>query len=136
MCKISDKIKFCTCLGNIEKLKHSWTLYRYKREHMHIGGLIVMPAFIDPNTDAHNITTLEKRLNEPDAFDIQLAPKERDRLEITFTTGENFSSPLSYCFAYRKGKWVKVDHDSFDLMSRFIEIKSGKIKPALNVKKA
>ena len=135
MCKISDKIKFCSCSGNIQKLKQYWILYRYKRDRIHIVGEVVMSAFIDPNTNAHNILILKKRLNEPDAFDMELSPKERDRLKITFTIGKPDSSLLCYCFAYRKSKWVQVDHDTFDLMSRFTEIKSGKIKPALAGKK-
>lgn len=94
-----------------------------------------MPPFIDPNTNEHNISTLENRLNEPEAFDIELSPKERDRLQITFTIDKPYSSPLFYCFVYRKEKWVNIDHDTFDLMSRFTEIISGKIKPALTAKK-
>jgi hypothetical protein len=99
-------------------------------------GEVVMPAFIDPNVDAHNVQTLQIRLNELDAFDIELLPKERDRLEIVFTViGEQYSSPLCYCFAYTRGKWVYIEHDTFDLMSRFTEVRSGKLKTALAYKK-
>ena len=94
----------------------------------------MMPPSIDPVTDAHNISTLEKRLNEPDAFDKELLPKDRDRLAIKFTIEQDYASPLSYCFAFKKRKGVKVDYENFDLMSRFTEVKSGKIKTALRRK--
>ena len=94
-----------------------------------------MPAAINPAVDLQNVEILQQRLNDPDAFDIALQPKERDRLQITFNLNDNDDGCLIYCFAFRKGKWVRVEYDSFDLASRFREMQSGKIKSALKNKR-
>ena len=106
MCKVSDKIKFCTCgTKQVWKLKHYWVLYRYKRGQSPFIGEPVMPAWIDEDLDNLNISTLIKRLNEADAFDTDIAPKERDKLEIHFTTPRLQPGHISYFFQYRRGKW-------------------------------
>lgn len=82
-----------------------------------------------------NQSALLKRLNEPDAFDIPIELKPKDQLEIVINNKPNFHDAFTYSFKYYKGKWTAVATDPFDLMNRFDEEQSGKIKSALKRKK-
>ena len=44
MCKISDKLKLCTCkTENIEQLKNYWILYKYHKSDIIMMGLPMLP---------------------------------------------------------------------------------------------
>ena len=109
MCEISDKTKFCTCSSDVEKLKHYWVLHRKSAkldEMQFCVGTYMMPnekamAFLEINT-----TTIENRLNESDAFDVDLELKNKDILEVVINNkSRNYEDQITYAFEYNKGKW-------------------------------
>ncbi len=93
-------------------------------------GLPVMPADIDPATDAVNQNLLLSLLNEGNAFDKPLYPVNKDRLQISFTTPDG--GLLSYGFIYKKGAWQACEFDYFNWFTEHDEIKEGKIKNAFS----
>ena len=131
MCLVSDKIKFCTCKASSpEKLNNYWLLHRFaKGKNLYVLGTPSMPTYLtDPNFIINNFT-LEKRLNEPDAFDFPVAFKPKDQLVIVFNSlAQDYEKILTYCFRFTKEKWVSEEYDVFGLMSRYDEIAFGKLK--------
>jgi hypothetical protein len=93
-----------------------------------IIGEPISPSTFSLNYDI-NKAALVNRINEIDAFDFETDFKENDRLEICLNnTAKNDSERLTYCFEFKKGKWVLAEFDAFDLMSRFDEFQYGKLK--------
>lgn len=133
MCLVSDKIKFCTCLGgSVEKLKHYWILYRFDKEKNEMYmGMPTMPTSMSDFNYKENQATLLVRLNESDAFDVPIHFKEKDILEIVINNTPDFYQPFIYSFRYNKGKWLTEETDPFQIMNHFEEEKNGKIKNAL-----
>ena len=84
-------------------------------------------AFFEINT-----TTLEKRLNEADAFDVDLELKNKDILEVVINNkSRNHEDQITYAFEYNKGKWKSIEYDFFELKNEFEETDSGKMKNVL-----
>lgn len=135
MCKVSDKIKFCTCAnGDVEKLKHYWILYRFTKEEKAICiGSPLMPTYMNDFLFAENEAALLNRLNEPNAFDIPIKFKSKDQLEIVINNSKirDFYGTFTFSFQFKKNKWVVIESDSFEIMNHFDEEKCGKIKNAL-----
>ncbi|KAA5542059.1 hypothetical protein [Adhaeribacter rhizoryzae] len=131
MCVVSDKIKFCTCKSpSIDKLNNYWLLHRWEKDKDEfVLGEPMMPSELtDPDFIINN-TTLENRLNEPGAFDFPIVFKPKDQLEIVFNNfAKDDSNRLTYCFRFKKGKWVKEEYDVFELMSHYEEYAFGKMK--------
>ncbi len=131
MCIVSDNIKFCTCeVGSYDELPHYWLLYRFnKNKELYIMGSTEMPAdFLQPKYN-QNIETLNKRLNEPDAFDKEIKFKANDRIEIVLNNlEENESDRMTFCFSYKMGKWTEIPYDTFELMNMFDELEFGDFK--------
>lgn len=136
MCRVSDKIKFCTCTnGPVENLKHYWILYRFNKDKNDgCMGMPIMPTYITDLSFEENQTTLLNRLNEVDAFDIPLKFKAKDIIEIVINNTSAYQDPFTYSFKYKKGKWIAEETDSFEIMNHFDEENSGKIKSALKRK--
>jgi len=129
MCKITSKIKFCTCkAASTERLKHYWCLYRrnkYKNE-MLIGEPIMPYEWKDLDFEDNKIL-LENRLNEGDAFDVPLVFKAKDQLEVVFNN-DDYYKKVVYGFKYVKGKWRIFETDDFYLMGFCDEVAFGKLK--------
>jgi hypothetical protein len=133
MCIVSDKLKFCTCVSSsTDKLNNYWLLHRFvKDKDLDILGLCIMPSEFSDSNFIMNSLTLQKRLNEPDAFDIPIKFKAKDQLEIVFNNlSKDFDKRLTYCFIFKKGQWVKTEHAAFELMNRYDEYAFGKLKNA------
>lgn len=130
MCEVSDKIKFCTCKAkSTERLKNYWVFSRFVEEDdFLLNGLILQPPFVDERMVEMNTAALLKRLNEPDAFDIDLSPKDNDRLLIVLTCKEHFSGEAFHGFEYKEGKWVVCEYDTFEWDFKHREEKFGKVK--------
>ena len=128
MCIVSDEIKFCTCVeGSFEDLPHYWLLYRFDKEkNLQCLGMPMMPLdFLQPNYQL-NSQTLENRLNESDAFDEIIKFKPKDQLEIVINNlAEDEIERMTFCFKYKKGKWVEEEYDTFELMNRYDELAFG-----------
>jgi hypothetical protein len=87
MCKVSDKLKLCSCKTDINSLEHYWVLHRFEKDKETIVmGEAMPPAIIDPEIDRYNNKELLRMLNEGNVFDIEMNPVEKDRLEISFAT--------------------------------------------------
>ena len=138
MCEISAKIKFCKCNSDVETLKHYWVLHRKSTNNdiqQFCVGTYMMPnekamVFLEINT-----ATLENRLNEADAFDVDLELKNKDILEIVINnSSKNYEDRITYAFEYKKGKWKSIEYDFFELMNEFEEEQSGKMKNVLKRK--
>ena len=138
MCEISDKIKFCSCTGDVENLKHYWVLHRKAKNLEDIQ--ICVGTYMMPNEKAQafleiNSTTLENRLNEADAFDVVLELKNKDILEVVINNkSENYEDQINYTFEFKKGKWKTIEYDFFELMNEYEETNSGKMKNVLKKK--
>lgn len=128
MCIVSDKIKFCTCVnGSIEELPHYWLLYRFNSDkNIECMGMPVMPFdFLQPNYNL-NVQTMGNRLNEADAFDKAIEFKPKDQLEIVINNlSEDATERMTFCFRYKKGKWIEEEYDVFELMNRYDELAFG-----------
>jgi hypothetical protein len=132
MCKVSDKLKLCTCKGDAESLKHYWILHRFiEGRSMHVLGSAVMPAQIDPAIDKLNEQLLFRLLNEGNAFDAYIIPLEKDRLEISFFVGPEPYERVTYGFEFKKGKWAKRTYDVFEWEMHHSAWEQGKVKNAL-----
>lgn len=129
MCIISDKIKLCTCkASSTERLQNYWVLYRRNKDKNEIivGEVMISFEWINPNYK-ENYTTLESRVNEADVFDVPIAFKAKDVLELVFNNNDDIKR-ATYGFKYYKKQWIKSGIDVFDLMGRFDEVNFGKIK--------
>jgi hypothetical protein len=134
MCRVSDKIKFCTCVdGSYEDLPHYWLLYRFnKQKDLQCIGLPIMPTdFLQPNFQIDR-QTLSIRLNEPDAFDKKIQFKAKDQLEIVINNLLDESQRMVFTFRFRKGKWVDEGCDVFELMNRYDELEFGNFQELEN----
>ena len=133
MCLVSEKIKFCSCItDSFEKLNNYWILHRFtKSKEDFVVGMPIMPSeYFDINFEL-NIQTLTTRLNETDAFDLPVKFKAKDQFEIVLNNlSKNHGERLTYCFIFKKGKWVKESQDVFELMNKYEEFAFGKIKGA------
>ena len=135
MCKISNKIKLCSCkTENVESLKHYWVLQRPENKGEFILGEILPPADIGEETEKFNISALRKQLNDGNCFDIDLLHQENDILALHFTCNPASNNAeltsysgnyLVYAFAFKKGKWRKTSYDHF--LNNLSEIQAGKI---------
>lgn len=135
MCKVNDQIKFCSCnIDDIEELKNYWIFYRYQKDKNEIiMGMCMLPVRWDPEIIEHNETTILKRINETGAFDTDLEPKFKDRLEIVLhwvdgigNPPEEFSyEPLHLGFEFKKGKWQPCSYDFFEWVRKHEEEVTG-----------
>jgi hypothetical protein len=129
MCKVSEKIKFCSCSSPLDKLKHYWVLHRFVAgKHEIVVGQPIFSAEIEESIDNLNKEVLLHRMNEPDAFDVDLGPKPKDRLLISLRCGDDAYGYIHYGFRYSKnGKWVEEQYDTFEWMWRHEEAQFGKL---------
>jgi len=130
MCIISDKIKFCTCKAkSSDSLKNYWVFHRYDKGRFDgIVGTCNLPVLMDEDIVKCNEETLLKRVNEADAFDIDLQPKNKDRLEIVLNCEQHFGGDLHIGFEYKKGQWVACEYDLFEWTWKHTEDAFGKLK--------
>lgn len=121
MCVVSDKIKFCSCLEegvDITKLDNYWILYRLNPKsateevnfnEIEIGKLVKPEA---ESTFQINENIIAKRLNESEAFDIQIKFKYKDTLVIYLTN--NLLERFSYQFEFERKKWNPIPLGNFN----------------------
>ncbi|WP_452231778.1 hypothetical protein [Lacinutrix sp. MEBiC02595] len=131
MCKISDKIKFCTCIDDdidIEEFNHYWVLHRYNKDKNDIVmGIPILPDHLHPMFEI-NAQLLVSTLNTKGAFDTNIALRKGDRLEVILcNNAKDHNESLYYNFSYTGEIWKAIESDCFDLMNRFDEVISGRI---------
>ena len=128
MCKVSDKLKLCTCkTENVQRLKHYWVLNRYNKQNYGTEGDIIPPPDIGEGTEKYNIQTLLRLLNERYCFDTEMHLHQKDVLELHFTLDPEkyFGNYLTYAFVFKNNKWKAGDYDPFG--NNMEEIQNGKI---------
>lgn len=133
MCLISDKIRFCTCSdSSYENLSHYWVLHRHNPEKdLGIIGEAMIPHHLfQPNFELDQ-NTLANRLNECDAFDMEMEFKPNDKIEIVFNNLLEDAKRLVFCFQFKKGKWAAVEYDVFELANNYDELSFGKMRKSL-----
>lgn len=116
--------------GSYEELPHYWLLYRFNNEkNIECMGMPVMPFdFLQVNYTL-NAETVGNRLNEVDAFDKAIEFKSKDQLEIVINNlSEDEMDRMTFCFRYKKGKWIEEEYDVFELMNRYDELAFGNFK--------
>lgn len=137
MCKISDRLKLCTCkTEDVELLKNYWILYKYKKSNVFLMGEPMLPQYyeIGKETNEYNYNKLEELLNTRNCFDIDIEINNKDILELNFTY--SFSSEkiqqihLVYEFVYKNNKWRANEYDPFD--TNKLEKSNGKIVNVFN----
>jgi hypothetical protein len=134
MCKISEKLKLCTCASpDIESLDHYWVLYRPGIQFEFMVGEIMPPYELKRDLNKVNRRTLLKLLNRGNCFDKDLVMEEGTILKLTFEVPEItrnlveefMRTSFSYAFTFKKGKWKNYKIDSFGCT--LIEMKKGEI---------
>jgi hypothetical protein len=134
MCKVSDQIKFCTCVDDnidIEELNHYWVLHRYNKDkNVTVMGTSVLPSDLQPQFEV-NETLLINTLNRREAFDKKIELEKGDRLEVVLCNNSE-DDELYYNFKFTGKKWEFIESDCFDLMNNFDEVKVGEIKEIKN----
>lgn len=137
MCKISDKLKLCTCAEDIDEVAHTWSLYRYiKGREVLMIGEVVMPHFIDDKVDKLNKKALLELVNRPNIFDKPIELKSKDRLVLSFDCSAlegkeeapSYESRIAYGFEYKSGVWIEKEYDFFDWKRKHEELYEGKIE--------
>ena len=135
MCKVSDKLKLCSCKTEIvETLKHYWILSRPNGTEGNIIGEILPPAYIGEQVERLNESTIRKLLNDGNFFEVELDLQENDTLSLHFTCNHNhmgkqidnyYGNYLVYAFKNKNKKWHKGDWNYIG--SNGDDIQSGKI---------
>ena len=135
MCKVSDKLKLCSCkTQDIRELKHYWILKRNDGGDLSVVGETMIPVNIGEKADKLNADTLCVMLNEGNCFDVEMQHRQNDILELHFTciadrnnvlNGHWNGNFLEYEFRFRNKKWRKAHYDPFSL--HLEDIQSGKI---------
>jgi hypothetical protein len=135
MCKISDKLKLCTCrTENVQSLKHYWVLNRHEALDSYVLGSIIPPADIEEQVEKYNLNTLRKLLNDGNCFDVKLDHQENDILELHFTCQQKLDTEnqlsdsgnyIVYAFKFTNGKWRKTKYDPFG--NNLTTVQGGKI---------
>lgn len=131
MCKITNTIKFCTCINDnidIDELDQYWVLHRFNKDKDEcIMGLPMLPDHLHPMFKI-NADIISKALNTPEAFDKKIKFNNADRLEIVLGNNSDDDRRFSYTYEFSQGQWKSVESDCFELMNKYVEIKSGEIK--------
>lgn len=138
MCKLDERLKLCTCdVPSVSALEHYWVLYRFDEEKNHmVIGRVRLPDKLDAEVEAYNRRLLLARLQEEDAFDVDLHPKEGDRLAITFqcsevdASGRRVKKTITYGYARTGGRWVEEPYDSLSWEWHHDQERFGALRPA------
>jgi hypothetical protein len=135
MCELSTKLKLCTCgAASVSELRNYWILYRFdKAQDCIVAGSIVSYDEPSKTVQANNRALLLERLHEADAFDVDLRPREGDRLQLTFTCSEPGGrvKTLYYGYEYKSGRWTEEEYDELSWERKHYQAKFGKVQPAL-----
>ncbi len=133
MCMLSDKLKLCTCdAASVGELDHYWVLHRFiEGKNSMVIGRTRIPEKLDAQAEAHNRALLLARLNESDAFDVDLQPKDRDRLQLTFSFSTPQPKTIIYGYGRVDGRWVEEAYDNLGWRWHHEEERFGEVRSAL-----
>lgn len=115
MCTLSETLKLCSCdAGSLGDLDHYWVFHRFvEGKDRPVVGRMLGSYPLNATTEAHNRALLLARLNRPDAFDVDLKPKDGDRLHLAFRiTVAGKPETVTYGYALAGGTWVEQTYNS------------------------
>lgn len=136
MCKLEGTLKLCTCNAKEASwLDQHWVFYRFNAEkHDMMIGRVLLPDRLHPNVEAANRRLLLARLQEEDAFDVELQPAEGDRLLITLrcteldAAGKEVSKMITYGYERKAGKWVEEPFNSLSWQWHHDRVRFGELR--------
>ena len=132
MCKVSDKLRLCTCATDYNQLKHYWTFHRFvEGMENYIIGETMLPYRLSATDHEANYVILNILLNEGNPFDVELLPVKKDRLHLSFTCIEG-GDTVSYGFQYTGRRWKRQEYCSLMWYWHHEEVQGGKVKNALH----
>jgi hypothetical protein len=139
MCRVSSTLKLCTCaVRDVSRLRHYWVLHRFDpRKANRMIGRVARPDVLDARDEVHNRALLLARLQEPDAFDVDLAPREGDRLQLTFRfaerdrAGRKAFKEITYGYAWTAGRWVEKEFEPLGWQWHHDRERIGELRPAV-----
>jgi hypothetical protein len=136
VCELSRKLKLCTCdVGSVAELDHYWVFHRFvEGKNEMVIGRVAMPPKLDAKVEAHNRSVLLARLNESDAFDVDLKPRDGDRLRLTFRFSKGFPAKdktITYGYAKKDGRWVEEAYSGLSWRWHHEEENFGEVRAAL-----
>lgn len=107
MCKLDHRLKLCTCRArSTAALTHSWVFHRFDAKKSRVViGRVALPPRLAEEIEQHNRALLLSRLNEADAFDVELSPREGDRLQLSFRFSD--TKWAVYGYEHRDGRWTE-----------------------------
>lgn len=124
MCKISNKIKFCTCTDhNYFELQNSWIIFRRKTGWFVIGQTVYNESELQ--LQEIEIRIIENNLNSKKMFDFEYIPEEDDMLKIKLTYNNQCSE---YDFKYSNNQWQIYSEKLLDTMEELLDDKPPYIK--------
>ncbi len=98
MCKLTNNIKFCTCIDDniaIEELNHYWVLNRYnKYKNFDAIGEVRLPFDKAESNYIENGIKILNALSIKESFDKQISFKEKDRLQIVLNNNSENSDEV------------------------------------------
>lgn len=127
MCHPTPTLKLCTCAANErKKAAATWEFHRFvqEKDHFIIGTMVGPPPMALEEYQA-NSTQLATRLNQPDAFDVELHPQPNDRLLLSFRTQKG---TYHYGFEFQNNQWNPIDYDPFSWARHHAYGKTGCLK--------
>ncbi|MBL7778445.1 MAG: hypothetical protein JNK66_09160 [Chitinophagales bacterium] len=132
MCRVSHKLKLCTCSSSKAQPRNYWIFHRYNStKNISIMGEPMLPASISPEDDAFNDALLLKLLNKGDVFDTDLHPQNQDRLQLSFyvnhPAAKSECQHIHYGFEYHNGQWQHQPYEPLEWESTHDEEEEGKI---------
>ena len=108
MCEVSDKIRFCTCDPEQVDLEANHWIFKTSRAYangMTVIGSYMLPVIGDDSMLQSNEEIIAQRVNDPDAFDVDLQPRDGDRLLVVVVCREHFDDKQHLEFEYDNGRW-------------------------------
>jgi len=137
MCKVSNKIKFCTCENQFPlHLTHYWQIKKRIKGTQVIGST----HFNNLNHDllVFNENAILNRLKENDCFDFDYNPEIDDKLNVSFLIDEKENERMEFNFVYTENGWTAKIGGGIETMEWMLDeaegkhqyavVKSGKIK--------
>lgn len=136
MCKLEGSLKLCTCNEKeASRLDQYWVFYRFNAEkHNRMIGRVLIPDQLHPKVDAENRRLLLARLQEQDAFDVDLQPGDGDRLLITLRcteadkAGKAVSKMITYGYERKAGRWVEEPFNSLSWQWHHDRVRFGELR--------
>ncbi len=82
-------------------------------------GTAIIPDYLSMPDYIENQFKLLERLNNPDAFDVEIHPKDGDRMEIVLNNLGK--ARAEFHFIFQDSSWDWENHNPFEVLNHHIE---------------